>query len=220
MYNKIEKSLVKYLRIHKFSLKANRSYCRRGLIAMVVIGFLLTTTVYAQIIGMGSQSVNSLYCGPDCMYVLSKLLDKDVSYEEILSEMNVTEKGVSANDLILFMKTHFGINTGAYKLTINDFYSYFSFPVIAQVDPPMSNEEMKHWVIVLKAEPEKIVLLDPPYGVSSYTPEDFNGFWSGFVILPKIKTRYYVAYGWLLIGIVFVLGIGYLTIVKGRKTAT
>ncbi len=97
---------------------------------LAVLGLFMAGPAFAATSAISDLSANSRYCGPDCIYVLGKLLGNHVSYETILSDMKVTDQGVSLEDLKLSTKRYFELDLEGYELSLEELYAHFRFPAL------------------------------------------------------------------------------------------
>lgn len=102
--------------------------------------------------------------------------DKKINYDNLKSEFKMDEVGTSAYEVIRVAKKH-GLNAEGYKnFKIN---KSLHFPVIAHV----VNNNLQHFVVVLKVFKEKILIADPARGVMEILKKDFAKTYTGIAIV-------------------------------------
>lgn len=122
-------------------------------------------------------------CGAACVAIIAKYYGKSISIAKIRNLAGTDSKGTSAK----------GIEKAACLLamTCKTMYSKekvldgdYSYPLICQ----LNKDGLEHYVVVLRAKGNRILVADPADRISWIRKDQFNQWWSGFFfVLAPIK---------------------------------
>ena len=128
---------------------------------------------------------DSLYCGPDCVYLLARFRGTKLSYPDILSDVTVTDKGVSMADLKRCVKKRLHVEMQGYRLGYRQLRRRFTPMAIARLAAPAepAGLMLAHWVLLFSVDEEGVNFITPPHGKSYLSRENFNRVWTGDVLL-------------------------------------
>jgi ABC-type bacteriocin/lantibiotic exporter with double-glycine peptidase domain len=137
------------------------------------------------------------FCGPACLKMILHYYGTEASEEEIGALAKTTLEDGTTNENLLLTAQHYGLD-GAWKRegSINDLRAYVekNTPVIVEW---FSTNEV-HFSIVVGADEDQIVLLDPEHGErESFSHVEFMSVWFSFSG-PSIKTTDGVRLRWML----------------------
>lgn len=97
-------------------------------------------------------------CGPNSLYVLLKLLRRDVQYKEVVGVVPVGPTGATMSDLIVASQA-WNLKLLARKQVSPDDLQQARFPLIAHFDTPgqtlEENEPLDHYMVVTGYDQEK-----------------------------------------------------------------
>ncbi len=117
-------------------------------------------------------------CGIACLTSILKSFGIKASYDSVKSKIKLKETGVSAYEIIRVAKLY-NLNAAGYKnCTLN---KNMSFPFIALT----INNNIQHFVVVLKILDNKISIMDPAKGLILVSKKDFNKIYTGITIMFK-----------------------------------
>jgi peptidase C39-like protein len=148
-------------------------------------------------------------CGVNSLYVMLRMLNRPVTYEQLLKETAVGEQGSSAAELARVASLHQVHLTPVHATSS----SASRWPLPAIVHLQRQADFMGHYVLYLGSNGDTHRLLDCTSGEMSTMPEgDFNTIWSGYVLLrgePGVQAMTpWISRGWLMVGAIVFLGYG------------
>lgn len=120
------------------------------------------------------------YCGPACLKMILHYHGKEMTEEEIGIVAKTTREDGTTNENLLLAAQYYGLD-GAWKQegTIADLRAYAEKDIPVIVEWFSTNEV--HYSIVVGADEDQVVLLDPEKGErESFTPFEFMSVWFSF----------------------------------------
>ena len=153
----------------------------------------------------------SVSCGANCVYVLLRVLEKPVSYEEVSRRTKVGLQG-STMDELARVANLYGVRLAPMRATRK---SVEQWPLPAIIHQQEGEGFTGHYVLYLGRDPntKRYVTLDCTTGqIAPMEEGDFFNRWSGYVLLRSPTWggfESWVARAWLIAG-VFFLGFGVL----------
>jgi ABC-type bacteriocin/lantibiotic exporter with double-glycine peptidase domain len=120
-------------------------------------------------------------CGPNCLYVMLAMHGKRHPYDQILSQMELTDHGVNVADLVR-TAAHCGLQLSPLQADPQGLRS-LPLPGIVHFQAPGTEG---HFVLLLRINDDNSCLvLDCTRGkVEEYSQGDFYERWSGVVLVP------------------------------------
>lgn len=122
-------------------------------------------------------------CGAACVAIIAKYYGKSISISKIRNLAGTDSQGTSAKGI---NKAAFLLNMSCKAVYSKDkiFEDDYVFPLICQ----LNKDGLEHYVVVLRAKENKILLADPADRISWIKKDQFNQWWSGFFfVLAPIK---------------------------------
>ena len=107
--------------------------------------------------------------------MILKYFGKDISIEDLKKEIKIDKEGTTAYEIIKVSKKH-GINATGYKNF--DIKTSHTFPFIAHT----INNKLQHFVVVLKASKDMVLVADPAKGILNVSIKEFESIYTGIVI--------------------------------------
>jgi hypothetical protein len=130
------------------------------------------------------------YCGPNSLYILLKLLNTSVSYEELVHGINVGAMGCSLADLQNAAQAY-GVPCEVRKVSAKEL-GLLMPPYVLHLSTPaesslQSTGARDHFVVVTRRESSGgLVGIDPSSGNSmAWTPAYLSRNFSGYVMAPR-----------------------------------
>lgn len=122
-------------------------------------------------------------CGLNSFYLICRLLDVPVSYEEVKEKMGpAAEDGShSFHDI-----SRAGETLGLHPLGLKADFSSLSklpLPAIVHVLDPRRPKQPHHLLVLLKVESDGVILLDPPMPAYFLPRQDFTAVWAGDILV-------------------------------------
>lgn len=159
-------------------------------------------------------------CGVNSLYVMLRMLNRPVTYEQLLKETAVGEQGSSAAELARVASLH-GVHLTPVHATIR---SVSRWPLPAIVHLQRQTDFMGHYMLYLGSRGDAHQLLDCTSGETRAVPEgDFNSLWSGYVLLrgeSVVQTMApWISRGWLMAGVIVFFGYGVRRWYQQRRAA-
>lgn len=118
------------------------------------------------------QQLDSMDCGPTCLYMISKYYGKSFNMEFLRKTSHITNAGVSLLDLSSAAES-LGFRTGGYRITWEQLIN-ISLPLIAFW-------HNNHYVIIYKIKKTRkgynVYVADPASGLLNYSKDTFLKFW-------------------------------------------
>jgi hypothetical protein len=143
---------------------------------------------------------NPRRCGPNCVYAYLRLHGHDIPLSAVVERVPLTDRGSSLADLRA-AATDLGVSSRVLR-TIPSRLVEIDLPAIAH----MQTRE-GHFVIILKVDPEVIVVSDMLRGdVERMPPDVFYEQWSGFVLVPSGGALSWRAQALIAVGFAALLG--------------
>jgi hypothetical protein len=162
----------------------------------------------------------STRCGVNSLYVMLRMLNRPVTYEQLLKDTAVGEQGSSVAELARLASLH-GVHLTPAHATIS---STSRWPVPAIVHLQRQANVMGHYVLYLGSNGDEHRLLDCTSGeTKAVLGGEFNSNWSGYVLLrgEAIVQRMspWISRGWLMIGAIVFFGFGVRRWYRQRRAA-
>lgn len=149
---------------------------------------------------------SEVYCGVNALYVMLRMLGVHATYDQLLKESSVGDRGSSMEELARVARLH-GVTLTPMR---GKAAGVASWPTPAIVHQQRRTDLMGHYVLYLGPSGDELLTLDCVSGqLASMSKGDFNDKWSGFVLVrsPGDSDRMQVfAQGWLVFGLM--VGIG------------
>ena len=188
-------------------------------IVVSILNVILLNNSLAENNKLQDVSVNSLYCGPDCVYVLAKLKDKDIQYGTILSDMTLTDKGVSMADIKHSLKKHLDLETEGYNLSYNQLLHRFNDFAIARLIPPDNKgyQVIAHWVLLTSINKDSVFCISPPSAKLRFSRSEFIEYWTGDVLTKPIHDTFFLNKWFISGGLLFFVCIMLYMVNKMRR---
>jgi hypothetical protein len=142
-------------------------------------------------------------CGVNCVYVMLRMLDRPVTYGELLGQTAVGEQGSNAGELARVAGLHGVVLTPVHATAGS--VARWPTPAIVHIQRP--SDFAGHYVLYLGRVADKYHrVLDCTSGsMSDLSDGDFNAQWTGYALLrgvPQVQALApWVARGWLAAGI-------------------
>lgn len=119
-------------------------------------------------------------CGVNCTYVLLKLLESDVSYNDVVTHVPVSSQGTSIVEIQTYLQDC-GVSSDVVKASPSDLKA-LAVPMIAFLE---SNSSIGHFVLILSANGQFVEYVDGTTGsISNATQAEFAKQWSGHLLIP------------------------------------
>ncbi len=121
------------------------------------------------------------YCGANCLYILLKLNDKEVSYTDLRRDIPTTAKGASLLDLQRSAERN-GLTTEVISISPADI-ARLKLPVIALLGARLDQAVNGHYVVVCGESDADVVAVDGTTGnLDRISRSEFNRAFSGYVL--------------------------------------
>lgn len=117
-------------------------------------------------------------CGAACVAIVAKYYGKSISISKIRNLAGTDSQGTSAKGI---RKAAFLLNMSCKVAYSKDkiFEDDYVFPLICQ----LNKDNLEHYVVVLRAKGNKILVADPADRILWTKAKDFMQWWSGFFFL-------------------------------------
>lgn len=113
--------------------------------------------------------MDAKYCSPACLKMIAKYYGKYYYLQYLRDLCGITREGVSFL-YISYAAEKIGLRTVSIKGTIDNIVNKILRPCVIH----WNND---HFIVVYKANKEKIYVSDPAKGLFSYSHEDFQEYW-------------------------------------------
>ncbi len=144
-------------------------------------------------------------CGPNTAYLLLRILNIEIEYEDVLDSLKESPRGTSIRELTEFLKLS-GANVSASKATPENL-GLMQVPFIAYLEPVGGiDDAIGHFVVVYSVEDHYVEYVDgTTAAIVRLSFESFVKGWGGIII--SRQDSVFVRYGWIILsaGIVVIL---------------
>lgn len=135
------------------------------------------------------------YCGITCLYNALRLIDREVEFDALASELYVSDAGSTAEQL-----RQAADNSGAHARVLNGLTSASlraaRDPILLHVRKPGRDTAYNHWVLFLGCDGGMARVSDPPTAVGVVPLAELLAVWDGTGVLVSAHDRSVMAVGW------------------------
>jgi len=117
-------------------------------------------------------------CGAACLLSIIKYYGGNISLERLLELTQTTKEGTNFYNLQEAAK-EIGLVSKGYKIDAINKLNELEKPFISQI----VKNNYKHFVVVYKIKNNKVIIMDPAKGLIKININEFNKFWTGYILL-------------------------------------
>jgi ABC-type bacteriocin/lantibiotic exporter with double-glycine peptidase domain len=128
-----------------------------------------------------------LKCGPNSLFLLSKLYGVDVDYERITQELPIDARGSSLEAMVA-AANKIGIKCEARRCGMHELLDCPK-AFIAHIAATRNGEEqLGHYLVVLDCDEDSVQFIDGTTGeLKNWARSYFLRLWTGYVIMPEVS---------------------------------
>ncbi|MBL8810825.1 MAG: hypothetical protein JNM43_11660 [Planctomycetaceae bacterium] len=133
-----------------------------------------------------NRAVGTSYCGLHCVYGVARMVDSQVTFEQILEPRFINGAFGSTSENLILAFREFGIDSKYSPSFSIDRLRELNRPAILHVRP-VGGRVYSHWILFLGFDGDEVRIFDPPQDEGRISSTELLSVWNGGTILPDVE---------------------------------